>query len=193
MARKKYEFRPDKPKTSFLSKLYLTQKQRQSLLKWGLYGFCLLILSLLQDVVLCKMDFFGATTDLVPCAILLICVLVGTESGSVFTLVASALFVFSGTAPGEYAMALITVLGVGAAMFRQSFLRSGFSATMLCTAVAYGLYEMVVFFIGLFMGLTTFDRIFGFVITAGLTFITAPILYPVFRVIGKIGGESWKE
>ena len=43
---KNYEFRPDKPQVSWLSKLHMTQLQRQSLLKWTLYALLLLVLSL---------------------------------------------------------------------------------------------------------------------------------------------------
>ena len=86
MARK-VEFKPDKPRTSLLNKLYLTQKQRRSLLKWVLYTLVLVFLSVLQDVLLCRMDILGATTELVPCGIFLICLLEGTESGCIFALV----------------------------------------------------------------------------------------------------------
>lgn len=191
--KRKYEFRPDKQSSGILNKLYLTQSQRHSLLKWTLYGAVLLVLSLVQDTMLCKLRIFGATTDLVPCAILLICIIQSIDSGSVFVLVASALYVFSGTAPGTYSMAYLTVLGVAAVIFRQAFLRKGFSAAMLCTSVVFAVYELAVFFTGFFMGLAPFDRIISFVITAVITFVTAPILYPIVVAIGKIGGESWKE
>ena len=65
---KKREFQADKPHASLLDKLYITPKQRLSLLKWLLIGVILLILSVLQDVVLCRFRILGATTDLVPCA-----------------------------------------------------------------------------------------------------------------------------
>ena len=68
---KKYEFKPDKPNAGLLSKLYLTQKQRKSLLKWTIYGLLLVFLSVLQDVLLCRISIFGATTELVPCGICL--------------------------------------------------------------------------------------------------------------------------
>ena len=42
---KKNEFKPDKPQSGVLSKLYLTRKQRQSILKWLLYSLVLLVLS----------------------------------------------------------------------------------------------------------------------------------------------------
>ena len=106
---KKYEFRPDKPRSSWLSKLHLTQLQRKIILKWGLYGLSLLILSQLQDVILCRFRLFGATTELVPCAIILICVMEGLESGSLFALIGSMVYVFSGSAPDTFAIAFLTV------------------------------------------------------------------------------------
>ena len=51
MARKN-EFQPDRPVSGLLSKLYLTRRQRQVILKWSLYGLLLVALSVLQDVLL---------------------------------------------------------------------------------------------------------------------------------------------
>lgn len=190
---KKYEFKPDKFRSGFWNKLYLTQKQRKAILKWLLYAAVLLVLSVLQDVILCRVRLFGATTDLVPCGIFLICVLEGVESGSVFALVAALVYLFSGTAPGAYCVIFITALGVAVTCFRQSYLQKGFSAAMLCTAAAMMLYELAVFFIGLFLGLTFFGRIGAFCLTGGLSLIAAPLLYPMMHAIGGIGGETWKD
>lgn len=190
---KKYEFKPDKPRASWLSKLYLTALQRKALLKWSLYGLSLLILSVLQDVILCRFRLFGATTELVPCAIFLICVLSGTERGSIFALVSSALYLFSGTAPGPYSMVFITFLGIFVSILRQAFLQKGFAAAMLCTALATVVYVLLNFIIGVFLGLAPFERIIGACITAVLSLLPAPVLYPVFLSIGSIGGEAWKE
>ena len=72
-------------------------------------------------------------------------------------------------------------------------LAKGFSTAMLCTAVAMLFYELAVFAIGLFLGLTTLARLPGFVITAGLSLLAAPALYALAMAIGRIGGEVWKE
>jgi hypothetical protein len=64
---------------------------------------------------------------------------------------------------------------------------------MLCTAAAVVCYQLAVFFIGLFLELTTLGRLPGFLITAGLSLLAVPALYPVTLAIGKIGGEVWKE
>ena len=88
---KKYEFRPDKPKFSLLTYLILSPNQRRKALKWGLYTAFLVFLSVLQDVALSRVRILGATTELIPCAIFLICIMEGVEQGSVFALISSLL------------------------------------------------------------------------------------------------------
>ena len=190
---KKNEFRPDKPSTSLLSYLILTRKQRRALLKWVFYALLLVALSVLQDSLLSQVRLLGATSELVPCAIFLICILEGTQNGSVFSLVAGLLYLFSGTAPGPYSMVAITFLSVGACIFRQAYLQESFSSAMLCTAIAMVLYVLVNFAFGLFLGLTPFSRIYGFLLTAVLSLLTAPVLYPILKGIMAFGGNLWKE
>lgn len=193
MARK-YEFKPDKPRQSLLSRLHLTQKQRKSLLKWVLYSLVLLVLSLIQDVLLCNISILGATTELVPCGIFLICLLEGSESGSVFLLISSALYVFSGTGAGNYCIVFITVLGLLATMLRQEYLQKGFFVALLCTFGAMLLYEIAVFSIGLFFAQTLWRRFFVFIMTAILSMAAVPVLYPICCSIAKLGGgDAWKE
>ena len=190
---KKYEFKPDKPRTGFLSRFHLTQKQRRSLLKWLFYGLFLLALSILQDVLLCRVRLWGATTELVPCGIILICLAEGVEQGSVFALIASCLYLFSGTAAGIYSIVFITALAVFVTLFRQGYLKKGFSAAMLCVTVALPVYELAVFALGLFLGFTTANRFVSFLLTAAYTLLTAPIMYPVISAISNFGGDAWKE
>ena len=193
MFRKKHEFKPDKMGAGFLSKLFLTQRQRLSLVKWLLLALVLLALSLLQDVILCRVSIRGATTDLVSAGILLLCLMLPTDSGAVFALVSSLLFYFSGSAAGPYVIAFLTGTGVLLNIFRSSYLRKSFGSTFLCAAAAMTLCEMLIFLTGLFLGHTTAQRFPGFCITAGLSVAVMPLLYPLFLSIGKIGGDSWKE
>jgi hypothetical protein len=190
---KNYEFRPDKPQVSWISKLHLTQLQRQALLKWTLYALLLLALSLLQDVVLSRFRLFGATTDLIPCAIILICIIEGSQKGSLFALISSCLYVFSGSAAGAYCLILITFLAIFVCIFRQGYLQKGFAAAMLCTIFAVAVYEAAVFIIGYLLGLTILERWIGFAVTGGLSILCAPILYPIILSIASIGGDTWKE
>lgn len=193
MARKKNEFRPDAQDTGLLNKLYLTKRQRQSALRWLLYALVCLVMLVVQDVVFSRVSIFGGTTDLASCAILMTCVMLGAQTGGTFTLIASMLYLFSGTAPGEYVIILLTFLGVAAAAFRQGYLRKGFSSTLLCTGVAVMAYELLLFAIGLFLGRTIFSRLGVFCMTGLLSCAAMPILYPMLYAISKIGGETWKE
>lgn len=190
---KKQDFKPDKPQITLADRLYLTKKQRKSLLKWALYALVLVVLSLLQDVLLCRIRIFGATTELVPVGIFLICLLEGLETGSVFALISSCLYQFSGTPGGTYSIVFITGLCVLVTLLRQAYFRGGFSSAMLLTAMAMVLYEAAVFAIGLFLDLTIPSRLWGFAMTAGLSLVVAPVLYPIALSIGRIGGDVWKE
>ena len=189
---KKYEFKPDKPRAGLLSKLHMSRQQRLGIIKWILYSLLVLLLSVLQDVILCRFHFFGATTDLVPCGIILICIIEGMNSSCIFALVAACLYQFSG-GPGYYCIALIVVLGIFISYFRQNFLQPGFSAAMLCMAVALPVYELVVFAAGLLQEITVLSRFTLPLYTSLLTLVASGLLYPLIRAIGTIGGEKWKE
>jgi len=189
MARQK-DFKPDKPRSGTLSKLFLTKQQRRSILKWGLYALVLLALSVLQDVFLCRIRLFGATSEAVIVGIFLICLAEGVEKGSVFSLVAALLYLFSGSAAGYYSIVFITGLSVAVTLFRQSYLQKNFAAAMLCTAFAVLAYEMAVFFIGVFLGMTTWGRIGSHFLTGVYSLVFAPALYPIVNTVSKISDAN---
>lgn len=190
---KKQEFRPDKPSISLLDRLILTKKQQRNLLKWVFYGLLLVLISVVQDVLLSRVRLLGATTELIPCTVFLICLIEGSHTGSIFSLVTGLLYLFSGTAPGPYSMVAIVFCSIGACILRQALLQESFSSVMLCTAGAMLLYVLSNFAFGWFLGLTRFSRIHGFFITAGLSLLTVPLFYPVAKAINAFGGQSWKE
>ena len=193
MLRKKNEFKPDRTDSGTLSKLYITKKQRLSLLKWFLIGVCLLALSLLQDVVMSRLRIFGATTDLVAGGILLCCMLLSVDASAVFALCASTAFYFAGFAPGVYTIALLTALGVFANILRHSYLRKSIFSVVISAGIALMVYELSVFVIALFLEYTTFARIGIFCLGGLVTVALMPAMYPVFLSVSKIGGETWKE
>lgn len=196
MARRKrpnYEFKPDKAPKVLQKLLHLTALQRRQVLQWSLYGLLLVALLVLQDVIMSRVTIGGATTDLVPMAILLITVISDVYAGSLFAIIASTVYEFTGSAPGPYVVAFITVLGIAAAFFRQSFWRRGFRSHCICAGLALLVYELAVYGTGLFLGLTYFSRIGVFVTTWALSFAVMLALYPLIRKIQKIGGEQWRE
>lgn len=192
--RKKHvEFKPDSEDTGILKKLYVTQAQRDTLAKWGAYVGLLLLLLIIQDIIMSRVTIFGGTTDLVAGAILLITIMEGIETGSLFVFISSILYYFSGSAPGPYCVALLTILGIIMCIFRQLYWHRGPGAMVFCASLSLMVYEIATYGFGLFQNLTRWDRIGVFLVTGGLTCLTLIPLYSVINVIGQIGGNTWKE
>ena len=191
--RKIYEFKPDPTQPVLRNRLHLTKQQRQSILKWLLYSLLLLVLSLVQDVVMSRFSVSGGTTELVACGILLICLLQSPESGGIFALLASVMYTFTGSAPGFYCIALLTILGVLLNVLRHSLLSKRFRSIFLCAGIGVLIYELAVFFLGVFLGSTYGARITAFLMSGVLNVLALPVIYPIAFSIGKVGGKTWKD
>ena len=190
---RKPEFRKDSLGKGFLQKLYFTRQQRLTLLRWGSYALLCLTALVLQDTIMSRIPIFGASTDLPVAAMLLITVLEGTETGSVFILIASTIYYFSGSAPGPYAVALLTVLGICASLFRQVYWHRSRGSILLCAGLAVMVYEIAVFGFSIFSGLTHWGRLPRFLVTGALSWAAMLPLYPLTYKLGQIGGHTWKE
>ena len=191
--RKSVEFKPDVMGSSWTNKLHITHVQKDTLLKWSSYiGLCIL-LCMLQDVIMSQIHIFGATTDLVVSAILLITVMEGVENGSLFVILASLAYYFSGSAPSPWCILLLTFFGIGTSIFRQMYLHRGLISITFCAGIALMAYELGTYAIALFQGLTYWERIFTFLITGGMSWAIMLLLYPLINKIGLIGGNIWKE
>lgn len=187
------EFKPDPATSTWLKTQRLTQLQRLRLTKWGLYILIVVLCLVLQDVIMSQIRLFGATTDLPAAAILLITVIEGTEVGSLFVLIASTLYWFSGSAPTPVCVALMTFFGVFATMVRQMYWHRSRSTLTLCAALALTLYELGVFVTGLAQGLTYWGRLPAFLLTSFYTILVMIPLYSLVNKTGLIGGNTWKE
>ena len=191
--KKVYEFKPDRQGTAFLKQLYLTRLQRRQILKWGTHAALCILMLTVQDVIMSQFRFSGATTDLAVCAIFLIGLYEGTENGSLFALIAAIVYLFSGSSPGAQSIALIACTTVGLNLLRQIYWRRSSGSILLCTCAAITIYEMLNFLFGIFVGNTIWERVGVFGLVALLTCICAFPLYPLVKLISKIGGETWKE
>jgi len=187
------EFRPDTTSATWLKTVRLTQLQRLRLTKWSLYALVIMLALVVQDVIMSQLNLLGATTDLAVCVILLITVLEGTEIGSLFVLIASLFYYFSGSAPGAYSIGLLTCLGICATILRQMYLHRSKGSILLSAGIALMLYELGLFLAGLFNELTPLGRLPVFVLTGAYTCLAMNLLYPLIYKIGLIGGTTWKE
>lgn len=191
--RNKSEFRPDPVQISLPKLFFMTQVQRARLIKWALYILTMILLLTIQDVIMSRFRLLGATTDLPACVIFLITVIEGSQTGSLFVLIASVLYYFSGTAPGPYCIALLSFIGVAATLLRQVWLHRNKMSIVLSAGLALMLYEIGLYIVGLFMGLTRWDRIFAFLLTGSYSWAAMVPLYNLINKIGLIGGNTWKE
>lgn len=191
--KKVYEFKPDRQETGFLKRLYLTRLQRRQILKWVSHAALCILLLTVQDVIMSQFRFSGATTDLAVCGIFLIGLYEGTENGSLFAFLASVVYLFSGSSPGAQCIALISCTTVVLNLFRQVYWHRSGGSILLCTCTGIVIYEMLNFLFGIFVGNTIWDRAGVFALVAGFTCAVAFPLYPLVKLISKIGGETWKE
>ena len=193
LRRKQSDFKPDSQKISLPKLFHTTQLQRLRLAKWGRYILTLILLLTVQDVILSRFRFFGATTDLAVCGILLMTVIEGVDVGSLFVLITSTLYYFSGSAPGPYCIALLSFIGIAATLIRQAWLRRTKLSIVFCAGAALTLYELGLYIVGMALGLTRWDRIFSFLLTAAYSWAVMIPLYSLINKIGLIGGTTWKE
>ena len=193
LRRKQSDFKPDSQKISLPKLFHTTQLQRLRLAKWGLYILTLIMLLTVQDVILSRFRFFGATTDLAVCGILLMTVIEGVDVGSLFVLITSTLYYFSGSAPGPYCIALLSFIGIAATLIRQAWLRRTKLSIVFSAGAALTLYELGLYIVGMALGLTRWDRIFSFLLTAAYSWAVMIPLYSLVNKIGHIGGTTWKE
>ena len=146
-----------------------------------------------QDVIMSRIRLFGATTDLAVCAIILITILEGTEVGTVFVLIASTCYYFSGSAPGAYVIALLTFLSTGAGMLRQLYWHRSRGSILLFSGITIVLYELGLFVVGVTNGLTIATHLGAFLLTGFYSVLAMIPLYSLVYKIGLIGGNTWKE
>ena len=187
------EFKPDVQKATWIKTTRLTKQQQLRLTRWMLYVLTVVAAVVLQDVLMSQFSFLGATTDLPACAILLITVLEGTEVGSIFVLIASTVYYFSGNAPSAFCIGLMTFFGIGATLFRQMYWHRSKGSIILCGTISMFCYEVGLFVVGVSTALTHWGRLPSFVLTAIYSSLVMIPLYSLVYKIGLIGGNTWKE
>lgn len=191
--RKNTEFKPDSQRRDLVHRLYLSPQQQKKYLKWLLFSLLSLLMLVLQDVLFSQISIYGATVDMVPCVLLMIGVLQGAAEGCVFLLVSSLIYYLSGSSPGVYVILLIPLFGAVAAAFRQAYLRKGIRTTMMCSGIAFIMYETLSLLIALLLGVTRLSRAYVMALSAGMTLLTLPLVLLLTWGICKIGGDQWKE
>lgn len=178
---------------AFLKQFYITPRQRKTALKWLLHGCATVLAVVLQNVIFSRVTLLGGTMDLVPTFILLIAILQGPGSGSVYALCASAFYCLSGAAMGQVGILTMTVGGSVLGAFRLAYFKRSFWSVGVLTALGVVLHVVIQFLLAVFLGLVTWQRFLEPVCTAVLSVLAYPAVYPLGLWLGRIGGQEWKE
>jgi transcription elongation factor Elf1 len=88
---------------------------------------------------------------------------------------------------------ILSFLGIGACIFRQMYWHRNQGSIVLCAGIALMLYEVIIFGIGVFTGLTHWERLNSFLVTGGISVAVMIPLYTLINAIGQIRGNTWKE
>lgn len=187
------EFRPDPKPILWLKSLRLTKLQQLRLLKWVLYVITIVGALVIQDVIMSRVHILGATTELAIPVILLITVIEGTEVGSLFVLIASVLYFYTGSAPNAISIGLLCFPGIFACLLRQMFWHRSRASITLFAGLAAMVYALGMYVAGVAQGLTRWDTLPLFALSGIYNVLAMIPLYPLIFKIGQIGGNTWKE
>lgn len=187
------EFRPDPKPILWLKSLRLTKLQQLRLLKWVLYVITIVGALVIQDVIMSRVHLLGATTELAIPVILLITVIEGTEVGSLFVLIASVLYFYTGSAPNAISIGLLCFPGIFACLLRQMFWHRSRASITLFAGLAAMVYALGMYVAGVAQGLTRWDTLPLFALSGAYNVLAMIPLYPLIFKIGQIGGNTWKE
>lgn len=179
--------------TTLAGKLFITPRQRQALLRWTLCALIFFVVLVSQNVIFSRITVFGSVINFIPPAILLIAVTAGVESGCIFALCASLFWSFSGAVLGSVSILVLTVEAAALGTLRKAvFPKNGLSVMVCCLLGTFG-HEALRFLLALFLGYTPIAYWYQVFVTALFSFLICPVLYPLVRAVGKIGGTLWND
>ena len=162
-------------------------------LRWGLCALTVFLTVLFQDVVFSRITVFGCSISLVPAVILLVCMMSPMESACVFALCSALFWSFDGAPLGSVSILLLPVEAAVLGAWRQAQLTRNLTSVLLCCLLGLAVHEEVRFFVALFLGRAPWSYWYQGLVTAIFSFLACPVLYPVIRAIGRIGGTQWNE
>ena len=166
----------------------MTQRSR-NLIMWGLYALLFLAVLLVQTVVFGRMRFFGVKLNLMPVVIVCVGLWTGHEAGGLFGLLAALAWFLTGADDGSLSIVSFTLSGILAGWACDNlFRRRLFPCLVLCLAALLA-HEGVLFLLKFFLEGADSALALWVPVTAGLSLLTAPVIYLLSKAIGKAGGN----
>ena len=166
----------------------MNQRYR-NLLMWALYAALFLFALLIQTMALGRTRFFGVKLDLIPVVVVCVCLFCGHEAGGLFGLMAGCFWFLTGAEDGSLAIVTLTVCGILAGYLCGHVLPRRFGSCLILCLGALLLHEGARFLLQFYLGGAGAALSLWVPVTAGLSLLGCPVIYPLAKVIGKVGGR----
>lgn len=170
-----------------MNKLHITRKQWICFLKWLAYAVMFVLTLTLQGTILSRFTILGTKLNLIPCLIICVALIEGTESGGVFALCTSVVWALSGGDYGVLAIVLLTACAIFCAWLCRAFLHNTLLPCVFCCFGTQLLSESCIFLLRLFLG-SVAPMQYLLVLLPGvvLSMVGCPVFYYLSRLITKI-------
>ena len=160
----------------------------RNFIKWAVYAAGFLLTLTVTGTVLGGRTFFGAKLDFVPVYVTCVACREGHEDGGIFALVCSLVWALSGVTGRA-----VLVLALPAAALISGYFCATYLTRTLLPALGGCLLALVLCEGGVYLerlwlgGAVPPDALRLLAVTIGLSMLSAPILWGLVRLIGRIG------
>lgn len=165
----------------------MNQRYR-SILMWALYAVLFLFTMLLQTVVFGHLRVWGVKLNLLPVAVVCIAMRAGHEGGGLFGLLAALVWQFTGADDGSLALISFTLCGILAGWLCDAVCARRLAVALALSLAALVLHEGAAFLMKFYLESADISLIRWVPLTALLSVLACPVLYPLAKTIGKVGG-----
>lgn len=166
----------------------MNQRTKNTLM-WVLYAVLFLFVLLVQTMVFGRTRFFGVKLNLIPVVIVCVSLWAGHEASGLFGLAAGFLWFLTGADDGSLSIVTFTVCGILASWLCANVFPRRFGSALILCLGALLLHEGVFFLLKYYLEEAAFSMALWVPVTAGLSVLSCPVIYPLAKAIGKAGGR----
>ncbi len=161
-------------------------------LRWALNALLVLAAFLVQSVCFGRNGIGGATVSLFPVAAVAVALCSGAEQGSLFCLIAGALYALTGADMGPVTLVAMTLVGALAGGACQIFFRRHLVPALLFAALVLILSDGVIYLLKLYFGSARLSQLFTSLLPGmGISLCSMLLAFPLSYRISRIGGETY--
>ena len=166
----------------------MNQRYRKGM-KWTLYSLLFLLSMLVGSTILGGMDIFGTKITILPLVIICVACREGHESGGLFALITTVIWTLSGVGGSSIYIVMLCLVSVVAGYFCTTYFTKGPFPAMAACMVGLALSEGTIALQRIYFGLEMpADTMTILAVQMVVSFILAPFIWWMVRLIGKVGG-----